>query len=91
MFDSSGKFLAAVNDAFETTERVLNERRLGTLRDLALTTSQAATVSEFYDKAVEALSRNKYDLPFAMCWSAHLDHKASKTINTSTVRRSSCV
>lgn len=70
--------MAAVNDAFETTDRVLGDRRLGTLRDLALTTSRATCVEEYYQMALEALSRNSYDLPFALVWSAQIEHNPSK-------------
>lgn len=74
-FNADGKFVAAVNDSFETTERVLSERRLGTLRDLALTTARAETVEAYFKCALESLARNPYDLPFVLCYSAGIEQQ----------------
>ncbi|QCO03343.1 response regulator (plasmid) [Azospirillum argentinense] len=49
----------------ETTERVLGERRLSTLRDLGLRVSEQRTVDAACRKAVEVLDANPLDIPFA--------------------------
>ena len=49
----------------ETTERVLGERRLKTLRALAAATANAATPQEACRAAVAAMAGNRSDVPFA--------------------------
>jgi anti-anti-sigma factor len=48
----------------ETTERVVGERRMATLRDLAAALAPARTRQEVLDAAGEQLLRNLADLPF---------------------------
>ncbi len=52
----------------ETTERVLAERRLLTLRELGANTSLARTVPEACELAAAALGRNPSDIPFALLY-----------------------
>lgn len=66
---SSGDIIATMNPSFESTSRVLAERRLGTVRDLALTLSISHTRQEFFDAALGILGRNPWDLPFVVCYS----------------------
>lgn len=54
----------------ETTAAVIAARRLSTVRDLVQTTSLARTVSDFSDFALESISPNAYDLPFALLYTA---------------------
>jgi PAS domain S-box-containing protein len=58
-----GGLLGVVN---ETTERVLSERRLRTLRDLAATTTFSETPDQAFQHAAKAVARNAFDLPFAL-------------------------
>ncbi len=53
---------------FETTERVLGERRLRTLRDLADRASTAKREQEVWKEAAAALAGNALDLPFALLY-----------------------
>jgi len=50
---------------YETTKRKLGERRLKLLSDLASATSHATSQQEAAQKALEALSGNTADIPFA--------------------------
>jgi signal transduction histidine kinase len=50
----------------ETTRRVLGERRLKTLRDLASRTGEGKNVREAGEIALETLSSNSADAPFAL-------------------------
>ena len=50
----------------ETTEKVIGERRLRTLRDLAARTKGAATEDEAYAAAAATLAENPHDVPFAL-------------------------
>jgi PAS domain S-box-containing protein len=52
----------------ETTQRVLAERRLWTLRDLAARSVVTARAEEFCRLAGEVLANNPYDLPFALLY-----------------------
>lgn len=54
-----GVFVAVL----ETTERVINERRLRTLSDLATKVSLGRDQAKAFSTIVEALSQNPYDLP----------------------------
>jgi PAS domain S-box-containing protein len=52
--------------SFETTERVLAERRLRTLRELAAETAQARSADEACGRAAGVLAGNPSDLPFSL-------------------------
>ncbi len=57
----------------ETTEKVIGERRLRTLRDLAARCKGAESESETYALAAGALGENQYDVPFAMIYRIDAD------------------
>jgi PAS domain S-box-containing protein len=50
----------------ETTQRVLAERRLGTLRELAAETAQAQSGEQACTRAAGVLAGNRSDLPFSL-------------------------
>src|SRR5262249_40467842 len=50
----------------ETTERVLAERRLRTLRELAAETARAPSADDACSRAAGALAGNRSDLPFCL-------------------------
>jgi PAS domain S-box-containing protein len=52
----------------ETTERVIGERHLRTLRELGANTSKAKNVEEACNFAVNTLSHNLHDIPFALLY-----------------------
>jgi len=52
----------------ETTEKVIGERRLRTLRDLAAKCKGAESETTAYRSAAEVLSANPYDVPFALIY-----------------------
>lgn len=52
----------------ETTQRVLGERRMRTLRDLAVGTGEAKSGAEACQVAAEILTGNPADLPFALLY-----------------------
>ncbi|MEO6423086.1 MAG: HAMP domain-containing sensor histidine kinase, partial [Candidatus Nitrotoga sp.] len=64
--DGIGGMLCVVT---EDTERVIGERRLQTLRELAArTTDEARTVNEACQNAVQILQSNPQDLPFTLIY-----------------------
>ena len=61
---------------YETTGRVVGERRLQTLRDLGRTVIEVRSTEEACDVAVKTLASNPYDVPFALVYL--LDDKATE-------------
>ncbi|MBV8885777.1 MAG: response regulator [Chroococcidiopsidaceae cyanobacterium CP_BM_RX_35] len=60
----------------ETTARVLGERRLATLRDLATQAGLAKSVEQAYKGALQTLSENSSDLPFALLYQVQAGSEA---------------
>ena len=52
----------------EETKRVLSDRRLRTLRELAAETAKARTVESACELSVRVLANNSYDVPFALLY-----------------------
>ncbi|HEU5198157.1 MAG TPA: hypothetical protein VFU32_00895, partial [Ktedonobacterales bacterium] len=61
----------------ETTERVLSERRLRTLRDLASRASEARSAEEACEIAAGLLGQNMADIPFALFYLLDADRTAA--------------
>ena len=68
--DESGGPGGILVTCVETTERVVGERRLRTLRELAAHAAAAQRVDETYELVGGILSRNPHDLPFVMLYVA---------------------
>ncbi|HYO14338.1 MAG TPA: ATP-binding protein [Thermoanaerobaculia bacterium] len=66
--DESGGVGGVLVTVTESTQRVLGERRLRTLRDLAARASETADVKEAWSRALEVLGENPSDLPFALLY-----------------------
>jgi PAS domain S-box-containing protein len=58
---------------FETTDRVLAERRLRTLRELAVETAKAQSADDACSRAAGVLAGNPSDLPFSLLFLAEGD------------------
>ena len=52
----------------EETQRVLSDRRLRTLRELAAETAKARTVESACELSLRTLANNSYDVPFALLY-----------------------
>ena len=74
--DETGKVGGVFCIVRETTGRVLGERRLQTLRDLAARSAEARTQEGACQLAAETLAANAYDIPFAMLYL--LDHTGAR-------------
>jgi PAS domain S-box-containing protein len=76
--DEAGNVGGVFTPVQETTERVIGERRLRTLSDLAsgARAANAQTVEEVCRVVMETLARNPYDVPFA---SLYLDGETAGT------------
>ena len=61
----------------ETTEKVIGERRLRTLRDLAARCKGAESEQSAYQEAAEILAKNPQDVPFAMIYRVDSDRSVA--------------
>jgi PAS domain S-box-containing protein len=66
--DESGNVEGVFCACSETTKQIVGERRLQTLRDLASNSVEAKTVEEACRIATHTLSKNPYDVPFALLY-----------------------
>lgn len=66
--DESGRVGGLFCIVSETTGRVIGERRLRTLKDLAQVVQHAHTVEEVYRLSAESLCKTPQDVPFALAY-----------------------
>lgn len=66
IIDESGRPAGVLAIVVETTGRIIGERRLRTLREVALRTASADTVETVCHAAVEAIAENSADIPCAL-------------------------
>ncbi|KIY71120.1 hypothetical protein CYLTODRAFT_143793 [Cylindrobasidium torrendii FP15055 ss-10] len=59
-----------LNNCMDTTRKVISERRMRTIVNLAERTGQVKTTHEFWAAVLEALRPNEYDFPYALCYMA---------------------
>ncbi|BGP02584.1 hypothetical protein JCM10021v2_006304 [Rhodotorula toruloides] len=93
---SDASIIGYTNPSFETTARVIAERRLGTLRELSQLTQLARTTKDFCTKALRGIASNPLDLPFAILYSCETTTinpgrrtKGSASTESSGVKQSS--
>ena len=70
-----------------TTDRVISERRLRTLRDLACRTGEARQVEESYRIAAEVLATNPQDIPFALLYMVDENRKQGRLVATAGLEK----
>ena len=80
--DESGSVVGIFQAITETTERVLDERRLRTLRDLAAKAAEAQVAQDACRIAAETLSENANDIPFALLYLLDEDRKYARLFGT---------
>ncbi len=78
VLDEAGRVRGVFSTASETTQRVLNERRLRTLRDLALRGVEARTTEQACESAVRTLAANPGDIPFALLYLLEADGQSAR-------------
>lgn len=64
-----GKVIGLYNQATDTTDKVLAERRLGTIREMSDQLLIARSTREYYDSIAGVFGENPYDSPFVLCYS----------------------
>ncbi|MBD1909367.1 MULTISPECIES: ATP-binding protein [unclassified Leptolyngbya] len=80
--DESGQVAGIFQAVTETTERVLNERRLKTLRDLAARAVEAQMAEAACQIAAETLDENPNDIPFALLYLIDQDRNQATLAGT---------
>ncbi|KAJ4467091.1 histidine kinase [Lentinula lateritia] len=89
-----GKVGGILNNCMETTEKVLSERRMSTVRIFAELTASIRTTVEFWQAVADSLALNEHDFPYFLCYSAtntvHSDFNSdsAETSNVSCDTRS---
>lgn len=68
LFDDAGAIAGMFCVVVEETDRVINERRLNTLRKLASATSAVRTEDELFDALAREVGDNLADLPFTLTY-----------------------
>ena len=84
IWDDDGRVGGVLNSAFETTERVLEERRRRLLSDLASRTAGVRAEKEVWRVSAETLGENRLSLPFALLYeyraAEHQAHLAGASV-----------
>jgi signal transduction histidine kinase len=68
---------------YESTGRVVGERRLQTLRDLGRTVIEVKSAEEACDVAAKTLEANPYDVPFTLIYLLDSDARRARLVCTS--------
>ncbi|KAK3693522.1 putative histidine kinase group protein [Podospora appendiculata] len=71
-----GTVVALYNPAFENTRRKINERRMLTLQEVGIKTSQARDVKGFWSQVQKGLEFSPHDVPFALIYSVGEDSES---------------
>ena len=82
--DESGGVGGIFCAVIETTEQIIGERRLQTLRELSASTAEAKTVEEAVKLATAALSANPHDIPFALFYQFDAESQQAALVGTTT-------
>lgn len=68
IYDETGRVGGILATALETTQSVVNQRRLATLSDLVSRTTPACDLSEAGSLMMDSLATNPHDVPFALLY-----------------------
>ncbi|MBW4622002.1 MAG: PAS domain S-box protein [Cyanosarcina radialis HA8281-LM2] len=82
IFLDTGEVGGAFTAVTETTRRVIGQRRLRTLRELAANTVEAKSVEETCRAASATLASNPYDIPFALLYSIEQEGRQARLVGT---------
>jgi len=82
IYDDDGRIGGIFCPVIETTEKVIGERRLRTLRDLAARCKGAESEEATFDAAAAILTANPQDVPFAMIY--EVDDRRSTAVLKAT-------
>jgi signal transduction histidine kinase len=80
IYDDAGGIEGIFCACYETTARVIGDRRLRTLRDLGRTVSTAKTAEEACRSAAKILGDNPADIPFALLYLLDDDGRRARLV-----------
>ena len=80
VLNNEGHITSYYHHLFETTKHHLLERRVGSLVELGSQTANARTFQSFWDIALQTLTLNSKDVPFALLYSA--EHQYGSDLST---------
>ncbi len=78
--DEHGRVVGVITPVSETTDEVISQRRLLTLRDLAARSVDAKNEAQAWEFAAKALSGNPYDIPFAVLYAFSDDMTSARAV-----------
>ncbi len=88
LFDDAGAISGLFCVVVEETERVLNERRLATIRELASSFAGVSTEADLFAAVTARLSENLRDLPFTLTYLLEDDGRSARLVSASGFDRS---
>ncbi|KAF1945949.1 putative histidine kinase HHK16p [Clathrospora elynae] len=92
VFGGTENILGFYCGAFDTTVKSINGRRMALLRYLGECLNATRTVEDFWQRVLDGLQHNIYDVPFALLYSVADSEDADVALNTpgSTTSMKSC-
>jgi PAS domain S-box-containing protein len=92
LYGGTDRILGFYNAPFETTQQVLNQRRMQTINRIGELTAHAKTVKQFWAFVLDGLQDNHFDVPFALLYSVGEgeDGDHSSISSGSTISLKSC-
>ncbi|CAO2651809.1 Nn.00g000920.m01.CDS01 [Neocucurbitaria sp. VM-36] len=93
VFGGTDRILGFYNAPFETTHQTISSRRMQMLRYLGERLNATRTVKQFWQRVLEGLEHNIYDVPFALLYSI-IDADDADTAShssDSTISMKSCL
>jgi len=85
--DDTGKAGGIICANTDDTQRVIGERQLRLLRNLASITADLRSAQEVYEKTTQVLSHNDKDLPFSLLYVTERDGQNLSLVGTSGTTR----
>jgi signal transduction histidine kinase/DNA-binding response OmpR family regulator len=85
LFDDAGDIAGMFCVVVEETERVINERRLDTLRKVAQAAAATKTESELFEAVARQLQDNLIDLPFTLTYLFDADGSTARLVAQSGI------
>jgi len=86
--DETGRVAGVFCAVSETTERVIGERHLRTLREIATNTAATKTVAAAYSMVAETLAQNPSDIPFALLYQVESAGTQARLVGTAGISTS---
>ncbi|KFA46842.1 hypothetical protein S40293_05604 [Stachybotrys chartarum IBT 40293] len=90
LYGGTDRILGFYNAPFETTNAVINARRMSTINRIGEFTAQSKTVKQFWGAVLRGLDDNHFDVPFALLYSVgeneDADHSSVSSGSTMSLK-----